>query len=336
MKLIEQLWFGQPWWQWLCWPFLYPLSRLFAFLSSRRRHQYDIGKKPVYRASVPVIVVGNITAGGNGKTPVVVWLVEQLQAKGFRVGVVSRGYGGKAPYYPYEVSSTTSTDISGDEPVLIAKRTQALVVVSPIRSEAVAMLENKVDIIITDDGLQHYALARDLEIVVIDGQRRFGNQKLLPLGPLRESCQRLLDVDFKICNGGMALEDEIPMMLKPSQWINVKTGQIQSSEAFESVVAMAGIGYPERFFQTVRALDLSPLECHGFPDHQAYSYESLHALTTHSQSLLMTEKDAVKCSAFAQDNWWYLPVNADIPTDSANQLIQRIIEVKEHYGSSLT
>ncbi|PSV44480.1 tetraacyldisaccharide 4'-kinase [Photobacterium indicum] len=338
--LIEKFWFGHHpkglmlLLNVLFWPLFWPLSKLFGFISVRRRNKYQTGEKVAYRAPVPVVVVGNITAGGNGKTPVVVWLVEQLQAKGLKPGVVSRGYGGKAPHYPYLVEDKTSTELVGDEPVLIRRRTGAPVAVSPKRSDAVMMLlEHDVDVIITDDGLQHYALARDIEFVVIDGQRRFGNQQLLPLGPLRETCDRLAEVDFLICNGGKAKKNEAPMHLQPSALINVKTGERCSINELENIVAMAGIGHPPRFFKTLEELGVTPVHCQPFTDHQAFSETELKHLAQQGQHLVMTEKDAVKCHAFAQSNWWYVPVDAVIPTSNANAIINRIIKVKEEYGS---
>lgn len=318
----------------LLWPLLWLLSQLFGAISRRKRRQYVDGKKIAYRAPVPVVIVGNITAGGNGKTPVVVWLVEQLLAQGLKPGVVSRGYGGKAPYYPYFVESDTRTDIAGDEPVLIRRRTGVAVAVAPVRSEAVKLLlKHDVDVIITDDGLQHYALERDIELVVIDGQRRFGNQQLLPLGPLRESCQRLNEVDFLICNGGQAQINEAAMYLAPSELINIKTGARCTATSLTSVVAMAGIGHPPRFFATLDALGVKPVVCQPFADHQAFTQQTLLELAQQGQHLVMTEKDAVKCYSFAEDNWWYLPVDAVISEPQASAIIKRIIEVKEKYGS---
>ena len=209
--MLERLWYGKSGWRWA----LAPLALLFALVSGGRRFAYRRGWFSTYRASLPVIVVGNISVGGNGKTPVVVWLVEQLQARGWRPGVVSRGYGGKAPHYPYRLDKQSTTAQAGDEPVLIARRCGCPVVVAPKRADAVRLLEQsgEVDIIITDDGLQHYALARDIELVVVDGARRFGNGCLLPMGPLREPMTRLKRVDAIICNGGTPAQGEYPMAL---------------------------------------------------------------------------------------------------------------------------
>ncbi len=194
--------------------------------------------------------MGNLTAGGNGKTPVVIWLVEQLQQRGIRVGVVSRGYGGKADRYPLLLTSTTSTAQAGDEPVLIYQRTGAPVAVSPVRTEAVKAIlaQHPVQLIVTDDGLQHYRLARDMEIVVIDGVRRFGNGWWLPAGPMRERASRLKTVNAVITNGGVAKRDEIPMRLRPGMAINLHTGERREVRDLKHVVAMAGIGHPPRFF----------------------------------------------------------------------------------------
>ncbi len=207
--MIEKIWYQNHPMLWILWPLLWPLSLLFGYLSKRRRLQYQSGEKSSYKAEVPIVVVGNITAGGNGKTPVVVWLVEELKSLGFKPGVVSRGYGGKAEAYPLLVDKETPAQQCGDEPSLIARRTGVPVAVDPVRANAVKALSDfNLDVIITDDGLQHYALQRDIEIAVVDGKRRYGNQKLLPLGPLREGMERLRQVDFIIANGGDQITGE--------------------------------------------------------------------------------------------------------------------------------
>lgn len=200
--MIARIWSGES----PLWRLLLPLSWLYGLVSAVIRLSYKLGWQKAWRAPVPVVVVGNLTAGGNGKTPVVIWLVEQLQQRGIRVGVVSRGYGGKADRYPLVLTDRTSTAQAGDEPVLIHQRTGAPVAVSPLRSDAVKALLSAHDlqIIVTDDGLQHYKLARDREIVVIDGVRRFGNGWWLPAGPMRERASRLQSVDAVIVNGGVA------------------------------------------------------------------------------------------------------------------------------------
>ncbi len=335
--MIEKIWFENHPIGWLLWPLFWPLSKVYAYIAVRRRRAYQCGIKSAYRSTVPVVVVGNITAGGNGKTPVVVWLVEALSRMGLKVGVASRGYGGKAPHYPYLVNEETTAEVAGDEPVLIQRRTQASVVVAPVRSDAVKLLEQQgVDIVITDDGLQHYALERDIEIIVIDGQRRFGNQHYIPLGPLREGMHRLAEVDFTICNGTSQESDEMPMTLKPSQLINLKTGEKRAVTDLKEIVAFAGIGHPPRFFNTLKQLDANIVYTQGFVDHQVFKRDEIESLEKKGQHLVMTEKDAVKCRHFAKNNWWYLPVDAVLPPQDSQRIINRILEVKEQYGSSST
>ncbi|MGD8111109.1 tetraacyldisaccharide 4'-kinase [Vibrio sp. TRT 17S01] len=332
--MIEKIWFQNHPLKYLLWPLLWPLSQLFGLVSRKRRSDYADGKKQSYRAPVPVIVVGNITAGGNGKTPVVIWLVEKLQLMGFKPGVVSRGYGGKAPSYPLVVQESTPTQHCGDEPYLIHKRTGAPVAVSPVRSDAVqALLPTGVDIIITDDGLQHYALQRDIELVVVDGQRRFGNENLIPLGPLRESVARLQEVDFIIANGGTAHEGEAAMVLTPSLATNLKTRELAPVRQLEGMVAIAGIGHPPRFFNTLKQLGADLVATKGFADHQEFNPSDLNEMAQKGQHLMMTEKDAVKCAPFARDNWWYLPVTATFSESDEERILNRIKEVKEQYGS---
>ena len=332
--MIEKLWFDNHPIKYLLWPLLWPLSKLFAAISRSRRQDYQSGKKSVYRAPVPIIIVGNITAGGNGKTPLVIWLVEKLQALGYTPGVVSRGYGAKAPSYPLLVAEETSTAHCGDEPKLIYKRTQAPVAVDPVRSNAVkALLPLGVDIIITDDGLQHYALARDIEFAVVDGKRRFGNQQRLPLGPLRESVERLNEVDFIVTNGGDAHQGEAAMTLTPSLAVNMKTREQIPVSQLKKLVAMAGIGHPPRFFNTLEQLGADLVHCQGFADHQDFQTSQLMALSSRGEHLIMTEKDAVKCSEYAQDNWWYLPVSATFSEQDQQRILEQINQIKEQYGS---
>lgn len=243
--MIERIWSGRS----PLWVLLLPLSWLYGLISGAIRLSYRLGLRKAWRAPVPVVVVGNLTAGGNGKTPVVVWLVEQLHQRGVRAGVVSRGYGGKAAHYPLVLSAATTPAQAGDEPVLIYQRTGAPVAVSANRAQAVqALIDNAgPQIIITDDGLQHYALARDKEIVVVDGVRRFGNGWWLPAGPMRERASRLKQVDAVITNGGEARSGEIAMQLNPGLAVNLRSGEKRPVNTLHNVVAMAGIGHPPRF-----------------------------------------------------------------------------------------
>ncbi|MBY8129075.1 tetraacyldisaccharide 4'-kinase [Vibrio fluvialis] len=332
--MIEKIWFHRHPMFYLLWPILWPLSLVFSAVSRSRRESYQNGKKHSYKAPVPVIVVGNITAGGNGKTPVVVWLVETLQSLGYKPGVVSRGYGAKAPRYPLLVDGQTPAAHCGDEPKLIHQRTGVPVAVDPVRANAVkALLNQQIDIVVTDDGLQHYALERDIEFVVIDGARRFGNEQMIPLGPLREPIARLKEVDFIITNGGVAQDGEIAMSLKPGLAINLQTGEKISVSELTNLVAWAGIGHPPRFFNTLNELGAKPVVTYGFADHKEFDVSELRALASQGDHVIMTEKDAVKCIGFAEKNWWYLPVSAEIAAEDKQCILETIKEVMEQYGS---
>lgn len=327
--MLERLWNGRS----CLHVFLLPLSAIYGLVTSFIRLTYLLGWRRAWRAPVPVAVVGNITVGGTGKTPLVIWLVLQLQQRGLHVGVVSRGYGGKASSYPHILTPTTTAQEAGDEPTLIAKTTGAPVAVSPSRPDAVKALlsSHPLDIIISDDGLQHHALGRDLEIVVVDTERRFGNGYLLPAGPLRESKKRLQKVDAVVFNGAGVSTDKynkntFNMHLKPKKAVNLKTGEQVEPKTLSSVIVMAGIGHPPRFFCTVRNCGIFPLKEIAFADHQHYTLSSLSVLAQPDQSLLMTEKDAVKCLPFAQENWWFLPVDAVLGQD-AEKLITEIMQL---------
>ena len=321
--MIAKIWSGES----PLWLLLLPLSWLYGLVSGLIRLCYQIGLKKAWRAPCPVVVVGNLTAGGNGKTPVVIWLVEQLQRQGIRVGVVSRGYGGKAESYQLLLDADTTTAQAGDEPVLIYQRTGAPVAVSPVRVDAVKALlaAHDLQLVVTDDGLQHYRLARDKEIVVIDGVRRFGNGWWLPAGPMRERASRLRTVDARIVNGGEPQAGEIPMTLRPGEAVNLLTHKRLPVSALQNVVAMAGIGHPPRFFATLNECGLQPVRTVALADHKALTEADVRALVEPGQQLIMTEKDAVKCRRFAQENWWYLPVDAVLSGDRAQTLLQDLI-----------
>lgn len=321
--MIARIWSGES----PLWLLLLPLSWLYGLVSGIIRLCWRMGLKKAWRAPVPVVVVGNLTAGGNGKTPVVVWLVEQLQQRGIRVGVVSRGYGGKAAHYPLLLTPETTTAEAGDEPVLIFQRTGAPVAVSPARVDAVKALlsASPVQLIVTDDGLQHYRLHRDKEIVVIDGVRRFGNGWWLPAGPMRERASRLKSVDAVITNGGIAQPGEIAMRLQPGLAVNLLTGERCNVNALQNLVAMAGIGHPPRFFATLHEAGAHPVKTVALADHQALSPQDVSALIEPDQTLIMTEKDAVKCRPFAEQNWWYLPVDAHLEDKQAEKLLQELL-----------
>jgi len=304
---------------------LLPLEGLFRLLVVLRRLAFRLGLMPSHAVAVPVIVVGNISVGGTGKTPLVVWLVGLLQKAGYRPGIVSRGYGGKAERWPQQVRPDSDPVMVGDEPVMLAQRCACPIIAAPDRVAAAKALLNhsQCDLIITDDGLQHYRLKRDIEIVVIDGERRFGNGHCLPAGPLREPQSRLDEVDFVIANG-LAGGGEFAMSLEQAGLRSlVNEGFSKSIEALagQRVHALAGIGNPQRFFQLLRSRGLEVVE-HSFPDHHDYQVQDLGFAD--SLPILMTEKDAVKCRRFANQKMWYVPVNAHLPEPLALRLLQML------------
>ncbi|WP_372881339.1 tetraacyldisaccharide 4'-kinase [Psychromonas sp.] len=316
-------WYRPATWAWL----LFPLALLFKIISLCRRGLYRKGVFKSYKSNLPVIIVGNISVGGNGKTPFVIWLCEKLIDAGHKPAVISRGYGGKSSAYPLLVDENITGKEAGDEPLLIYKRLGIPVVVDPVRSNAVKYLEQHlpVDIIISDDGLQHYALQRDIEIVIIDGKRRFGNQHVMPMGPLRETLSRLNSVDFLI-NNGEQHANEHTMLLKaqPCRRVDGHEGQLTAKD---KVNACAAIGFPARFFDTLKQQQFEILKAVGFNDHHAFVKDDFAQFDT-SIPLLMTEKDAVKCTFFAQQNWWYLPVSAELPAAFEQQLLSRIKDIQ--------
>ncbi|CUX97437.1 tetraacyldisaccharide 4'-kinase [Candidatus Hoaglandella endobia] len=305
---------------------LLPFSWLYGLITALIRFSYRCGWIKVHRFRLPIVVIGNLSVGGNGKTPLVVWLVSKLQQRGWRVGVVSRGYGGRADHYPLVLNDATDSKQCGDEPLLIRQRTGAPVAVAPRRADAVAALlhAQPLDVVVTDDGLQHYALGRNIEWVVINGERRFGNGWWLPAGPMRERADRLRSVQCIIVNGGKTYSGEVPMQLNASAVVNVLSGKQQALTSLTSIVAIAGIAHPQSFFATVRAGGVHPILEISFADHQVYQQHMLEVLATPNEQLLMTEKDAVKCRAFARANWWYLPVDVQLPASAEPVLLAPI------------
>ncbi|HCV39466.1 tetraacyldisaccharide 4'-kinase [Pseudomonas vlassakiae] len=292
---------------------LRPLEALYRRVVMRKRARFLSGESASYRAPVPVIVVGNITVGGTGKTPMILWLIEHCRRQGLKVGVVSRGYGAKPPHYPWRVEASQPAAQAGDEPLLIVQRTDVPLMIDPDRSAAVKALlaSEPLDLILCDDGMQHYRLARDLELVLIDAARGLGNRRCLPAGPLREPAERLQDADAVLFNG--ASEDRaegFALRLQPSALVNLRSGERRGLDHFpagQRLHAVAGIGNPQRFFNTLLGLNWQPVP-HPFADHAQFSAESL--AFSPALPLVMTEKDAVKCRAFAADDWWYLAVEA--------------------------
>lgn len=307
---------------------LRPLAALYRYAITRRRRAYASGKKTAWRAPVPVIVVGNITLGGTGKSPLVAWLVRWLSEQGYTPGIITRGYGGKAVSYPLRVTPGTPVTQSGDEPLMLVQQTGAAVVADPQRARGVqALVADGCDIIVSDDGLQHLALARDVELAVVDGARGLGNGQCLPAGPLREPPERLADVDTVLVNGELraALEVETqPMQLAPQCWRALATGQAHALTPLPftlPVRGIAGIGRPARFFTTLETLGVHG-SWRGFADHHRFTARDL---TVHDgQALVMTAKDAVKCQALAPPNSWVLDVEAVLPPDFERWLAARL------------
>jgi len=304
---------------------LWPLSLLFSAAVRMRRRLYQWGLLKSETIEVPVIVVGNISVGGTGKTPLVGRLVELSREAGYKPGIVSRGYGGQSKEWPRHVTADSDPREVGDEPALLAKRYGCPIVVGPDRVAAARALSTtyQCNIIISDDGLQHYRLQRDIEIAVVDGSRRLGNGACLPAGPLREPPSRLRKVDFVVGNGA-ARDDEYLMSLRGETALNLLDPCISISlPGFRGsmIHAVAGIGNPKRFFNYLRHARLRLIE-HPFPDHHPFRPEDLHF--QEDFPVLMTEKDAIKCQPFANNDWWYAPVSAYIDPEFEEQVLRRL------------
>lgn len=348
MSVLADAWYRNAAWLKL----LRPWSALFKLLVTRRcrrQRQYQIDPSPL---PVPVIVVGNITVGGTGKTPLVIALIEHLRQAGYTPGVVSRGYGTQAPYYPFSVQADTVPEHGGDEPCLIVRRTGAPLFIDPNRMAAAnALLEqHDCDVLISDDGLQHYAMPRDIEIAVIDAARGLGNARCLPEGPLREPPERLEEVDWVVFNGQVPTQllslpplanVPVAMQLQPGElWSLQGKGAVAPANwsGGRKVHAVAGIGHPQRFFDTLNTLGFDVIE-HPFADHAHYEPEQL----TFEPELpvIMTEKDAVKCMEQPPAQAWALPVEACLEPDFLSALLKQLAArsaqlMDKHNGSQAT
>lgn len=327
-----------------------PLSGFFLLLVFLRRKLYHLGWFKVQRLPVPVIVVGNLNVGGSGKTPLTITLVDWLRQAGFNPGIISRGYGGSASE-PMPVLPHSDPALVGDEPVLLARRTGIPLWIGRKRAEAGRRLlaaHPQVDLLITDDGLQHLALARDVELVVVDAARGFGNGRMLPAGPLREPLSRLANVDAVVVNGGDTVTApcaRFGMCIVATRMVNLAdpTRQFEVSQFLDQFApllsasrphAIAGIGNPQRFFRQLEALGITAIP-HVFADHHAYQASDLPA-----GMVLMTEKDAVKCVALGQqakrDDLWFLAVDADVDAGLQTLIIQLLNSRKRHSHGSKT
>jgi len=300
---------------------LTPLSLVFRIVVWLRRNAYRVGLLRSRRVALPVIIIGNITVGGTGKTPLVIWLAEYLQEKGYHPGIISRGYGGKASSWPQQVRPDSDPAMVGDESVLLAGATGCQMAVGPDRvATATALIEHsECDVILSDDGLQHYALQRDIEIIVIDGTRRFGTGFLIPAGPMREPAKRLKQADLVVING-LGSGQEHVMRMRPGDAHSLRDSSIKRPLAdfrAQAVHAVAGIGNPERFFQSLEQHGMQ-LDKHVFPDH--YKFTATDIRFGDDKPVIMTEKDAVKCRYFASENDWYIPVTVQMSADFCQRM----------------
>ena len=306
---------------------LAPLGWVVGLFAVLRRAAYRAGMRRSWRIGCPVVVVGNLSAGGTGKTPLVIALARFLAGRGLRVGVVCRGYRGTASRWPRKVRSDSDPLQVGDEAVLLARRTGVPVAAGPNRIAAGRILfrRSKCDVILSDDGLQHLRLARDMEIVVVDGARRHGNGRCLPAGPLREPLSRLASVDFVVVNGA-AGPGELEMRLEPGPAVNLADANLtRPLDSFRGapVHAVCAIGHQERFFRTLESRGLTIVR-HPFPDHHPFSEAEIRF--PDDAPVLMTEKDAVKCERFADSRHWYVPVEAVLSNELEAGLLSTLRE----------
>ena len=318
MSKLVSAWYKKSPWLWILWP----ISLIFTLIAKWRRKQQSSQAKPL---GLPVVVIGNIAVGGTGKTPLLIALCEHLIDQGMKPGVISRGYGAKSNSFPLYISKEITAKQAGDEPLLIAEKTGCPVVIDPNRVQAYDFLveNHDVDIVLSDDGLQHYKLSRRIEIAVVDGNRMFGNGLCFPAGPLREPVSRLQEVDFVVVNGGgdgMAdnLQNAHKMEIRSLAMTNLISGEKRPTTGApfnmgNTVQAVAAIGNPERFFKSLETLPY-PLQRFEYPDH--YEFQPADFDETKfdpNQPIVMTEKDAVKCRDFATSNMWSVQIKVDLP-----------------------
>lgn len=344
MTFLEKAWYEKAGWLILLWP----LSLLFRLLAAIRRKLQENKTAPASHR-VPLIVIGNISVGGTGKTPLLITLANQLKEQGFKPGVISRGYGGVGAEYPLQVDESSEVSEAGDEAFLIAEKTACPVVVAPDRNLALQeLLKNKkIDVVLSDDGLQHYKMFRDIEIVVVDGQRLFGNGFCFPAGPLREPVSRLQEVEHIIVNQAAENEDATGalmknasiMKLEPRYLVNLCSGEKRPYVGApfnmgNRVQAVSALGNPQRFYDLLDRLPYQ-LETFTFPDHYRFSADDFAArgIDEH-QPIVMTEKDAVKCRSFAQANYWYLAVDVRLDEKFIETLVDQIRKLNTTYTNS--
>ena len=304
---------------------LFPLSAIFFLIFFIRKYLYQFNFLKSFKLNVPVIVIGNITLGGTGKTPLIIHFAKELKKNGYHPGIVSRGYGARL-ISATEVNQKSDIDEVGDEPILIQKHTHMPVFVSKDRvmaAKALIKKYKKTDVILSDDGIQHYRLRRDVEVLVIDGTRRFGNGYLLPAGPLREPKYKLNDVDAIVCNHKKVIDGSYLMKYESKFLVNLKTKQKipLNKVRLSNIHAIAGIGNPDRFFNDLKSFGLL-FNSSAYQDHYRFTKKDFKAMG--GKNIIMTEKDAVKCEKFAQDNFWYLPIDVNIDSKFTNVILKKL------------
>ena len=328
---LDALWYGRTIWHWP----LVPSAWLFSALVWIRRQAYRYGWLASVDVGVPVIVVGNLTVGGTGKTPLVIWIVTELLQRGYRVGVICRGYGGKAESWPQPVAAFSDAAQVGDEATLLAKRLGCRVVAGPDRVAAARMLlqPGPLDVIVSDDGLQHYRLRRDVEIAVVDGDRGLGNGWCLPAGPLREPPARLRDVDAIVVNGGdFGHAGVVRATLRPGAVVELESGTEKRLADFagQRVHAIAAIGHPQRFFDSLTDHGIA-VEPHPLADHAEIT--AAHLDYRDGLPVLLTEKDAVKCERIGVGNVWRVVANLEFAAGNGERLLRTIVRQLDRVNS---
>ena len=323
-SFVVDSWYKKSLWLYL----LYPFSFIFSYLTSRRRRKYIKNKKISYKSDIPIVVVGNLTIGGTGKTPLVKYIANELAERGYMPGIVSRGYGGKFKE-TLHVTSETSVKETGDEAQILAKLNLPFYIdKNRVRAVKKLIKDHDCDVIISDDGLQHYKMGRHVEIAVIDGKRRFGNNLTFPAGPLRESKNRLSSVDFIVNNSGPTEEGEYLMNISPSKFVHLKSGKSYSVDKWpmhNQIHAVAGLGNPGRFFDLLDKLGFDSIR-HPFPDHHNFSSSDIFYLD--HLPIVMTEKDASKCKDFDNNKIWYLTIDADVTNKFIDKLDKKIKSIQ--------
>ena len=319
-SFVVSSWYNKSLWLYL----LYPFSIIFSYLTARRRNKYLKDQKKTYKSDIPIIVVGNITIGGTGKTPLVKYIASELKKLGYSPGIVSRGYGGKFKE-TLKVTNTTPVIETGDEAQILAKLDMPFYIdKNRVRAVKKIVNDHDCDVIISDDGLQHYKMSRDIEIIVIDGKRRFGNNLTFPAGPLRESLNRLPTADFIINNGGPTSDNEYLMNISPSKFVHLNSGKSYSIDDWpmhRQVHAVAGLGNPGRFFDLLEKLGFESIK-HPFPDHHMFDESDIFYMD--HLPIVMTEKDASKCKDFNNNKIWYLTIDADLNKNFISELDKKL------------